>query len=236
MDRPKPVIEVQDIKKVFNEGKENELTVLRDVDLSIYKGEIVTIMGPSGSGKTTLLDIVGCLMRPTSGKLLIDGIDTKDLSDDELALIRREKIGFIFQNYNLINTLTAEENVSLAMRIAGKPKGEARKKAQELLKIVGLDHRMGHRPSQMSGGEQQRVAIARSLANDPQIVLGDELTGNLDSKTSAKVMELVKDLNKKKGYTFVLVTHDPDLKRYTTRVVNMVDGEVKCEPKPCVRK
>ncbi|MFH1294344.1 MAG: ABC transporter ATP-binding protein [Candidatus Aenigmatarchaeota archaeon] len=236
MDRPKPVIEVQDIKKVFNEGRENELTVLRDVDLIIYKGEIVTIMGPSGSGKTTLLDIIGCLMRPTSGILLIDGIDTKGLSDDELALIRREKIGFIFQNYNLINTLTAEENVSLAMRIAGKSKGEAKKKAQELLKMVGLDHRMGHRPSQMSGGEQQRVAIARSLANDPQIVLGDELTGNLDSKTSAKVMELVKDLNKKKGYTFVLVTHDPDLKKYTTRVVNMVDGEVECKPKPCARK
>ncbi|MFH1294766.1 MAG: ABC transporter ATP-binding protein [Candidatus Aenigmatarchaeota archaeon] len=236
MDRPKPVIEVQDIKKVFNEGRENELTVLRDIDLSIYKGEIVTVMGPSGSGKTTLLDIIGCLMRPTSGILLIDGIDTKNLSDDELALIRREKIGFIFQNYNLINTLTAEENVSLAMRIAGKSKGEAKKKAQELLKMVGLDHRMSHRPSQMSGGEQQRVAIARSLANDPQIVLGDELTGNLDSKTSAKVMELVKDLNKKKGYTFVLVTHDPDLKKYTTRVVNIVDGEVKCEPKPCARK
>lgn len=235
MPLPKPVIEVKSVVKTFNEGKSNELKVLKGINLNFYKGEVATIMGPSGSGKTTLLDILGLLMRPTSGTVFIDGIDTKDLSDDGLAMIRRNKIGFIFQSYNLINSLTAEENVALAMRIAGKSKGEARDRSQELLKLVGLGERMQHKPSELSGGEQQRVAIARSLANDPQIVLGDELTGNLDSKTSAKVMDLVKGLNKKKGYTFVLVTHDPDLQEYADRTIKIVDGEITCSPKPCAR-
>jgi putative ABC transport system ATP-binding protein len=220
------VIELRDIIKTYNEGRENELRVLNGVSLKFRKGEITTVMGPSGSGKTTLLDIMGCLMRPTSGTVVIDGADTRNLSDDGLARIRREKIGFIFQTFNLIASLTAEENVALAMRIAGTGRAEAKKRSGKLLELVGLGKRLSHKPTELSGGEQQRVAVARSLANDPRIVLGDELTGNLDSKTSAKVMELLKHLNKTKGYTFVLVTHDPDLKKYTDRTINLVDGEV----------
>jgi len=220
-------IEIRGVWKIYNQGKDNELKVLRNVCLKIHPGEITTIMGPSGSGKTTLLDIIGCLMRPTSGTVVIDGVDTQRLSDDELARVRREKIGFIFQNFNLIPTLTADENVALAMRIGGKGKAEAGARAIELLKLVGLENRLGHKPTELSGGEQQRVAIARALANDPRIVLGDELTGNLDSKTSARVMELLKALNKSKGYTFVLVTHDPTLKNYADRTINMADGEIK---------
>lgn len=220
------VIELRDIVKIFNKGKENELRVLKGINLEFRKEEITTVMGPSGSGKTTLLDVMGCLMRPTSGTVIIDGMDTRELSDDGLARIRREKVGFIFQTFNLISSLTAEENVALAMRIAGLGKAKAKQRAKELLGMVGLGKRLDHKPTELSGGEQQRVAIARSLANNPKIVLGDELTGNLDSKTSARVMELLKDLNKSKGYTFVLVTHDPEVTKYTDRAINIVDGEI----------
>jgi len=219
-------IEVKCVSKVYNQGKDNELKVLKNVTLCLHPGEITTIMGPSGSGKTTLLDIIGCLMRPTSGTVIIDGVDTQRLSDDELARVRREKIGFVFQNFNLITTLTADENVALPMRIAGMGKAQARERAISLLKLVDLENRLGHKPTELSGGEQQRVAIARALANNPKIILGDELTGNLDSKNSAKVMELLKALNKTKGYTFVLVTHDPNLKNYADRTINMADGEI----------
>ncbi len=222
----KSVIQLRGVTKVYNEGKANELKVLRGIDLDFYEGGVTAIMGPSGSGKTTLLDVMGCLMRPTSGRVVIDGTDVGRLSDDGLARIRREKIGFVFQNFNLISSLTAEENVSIALRIGGKGKSEAAGRARELLRMVGLEGRLGHKPSELSGGEQQRVAIARSLANAPKIVLGDELTGNLDTRNSVRIMELLKDLNKRKGYSFVLVTHDPEVQGYVGRVVKLVDGEI----------
>jgi putative ABC transport system ATP-binding protein len=183
-------------------------------------------MGPSGSGKTTLLDILGCLLKPTQGDVFIDGVRTADLSDDELAVIRREKIGFIFQQYNLIPNATAIENVAISLRVAGKSKWEAEDAAKRLLKIVGLEDRMTHKPSELSGGQQQRVAIARALANNPKIILGDEPTGNLDTKTGQLILNLLQQLNHKEGYTIVVVTHDSRIAKYTDKIISLLDGRV----------
>ena len=218
------IIRIMGVNKTYNPGMESELHVLRDIDLDIKKGQLIAILGPSGSGKTTLLDVIGCLLKPTSGEIWIDGVFVNDLDDNEHAKIRGQKIGFVFQQYNLISCQTAQENVELPMRINGKSRADAKKRAIYLLKLVGLGERTHHRPTQLSGGEQQRVAIARSLANQPKIILGDEPTGNLDTKTGMMVLDMLKDLNKKKGYTIVVVTHDQRVKKYADRIINLMDG------------
>ncbi|MBU0898629.1 MAG: ABC transporter ATP-binding protein [Nanoarchaeota archaeon] len=220
------VIEMRKVEKIYNQGLQSEIKVLKDIDLKIKEGEIVAIMGPSGSGKTTLLDIMGCLMKPTSGEVLIDGREIEKMDDDELAHIRGSKLGFIFQQYNLINTFTALENVEFAIRINGKSKDEARRRAVKLLKLVGLEYRLNNKPGQLSGGEQQRVAVARALANNPKVILGDELTGNLDTKTGEMIINLIKDLNKRKGYTIVIVTHDHYIGKQAERIIKLKDGEI----------
>jgi len=222
----KIIIEARGIKKVYNEGKESEVRVLRGIDLKIRKGELTLIMGPSGSGKTTLLDVIGCLMKPTDGVVFIEGVDVNGLSDNQLAKIRGKKIGFVFQQYNLITSSSALDNVELAMRINGKSKSESKERAMELLKLVGLGERSHHRPGELSGGEQQRVAIARALANEPSIILGDEPTGNLDTKTGEMVLQLMRKLNKEKGYTIVLISHDSRIKRYADTVIKLRDGSI----------
>lgn len=224
------VIETKDIKKCYGDGC--KVTALNDINIHVEKGSFVSIMGPSGSGKTTLLDVIGCLLKPTSGEVYLDGKKVIGLDDDELAVIRKEKIGFVFQQYNLIQSFTALENVELPLRIKGKSKWEAEDKAKRLLQMVGLGDRLTHKPSQLSGGEQQRVAIARALANDPRIILGDEPTGNLDTKTGQKILNLLKELNQKEGYTIIVVTHDPRVAEYSDKVINLLDGEVLNETYP----
>ena len=219
------IIELKDVKKIYNQGKPNELVVLKDIDLEIGKGDMIAIYGPSGSGKSTLLHIIGCLDRPTNGKVLIEDKDTSKLLDDELALIRREKIGFVFQQFNLINVFTALENVEMPLIIAGKSKSKARKRATELLKSIGLGERLNHFPNQLSGGEMQRVAIARALANEPSVILADEPTGNLDTKTGMDIIDLIKDLNGK-GFTFIIVTHDSRITKSVKRVISIQDGKI----------
>ena len=219
------IIELKDVKKIYNQGKSNELVVLKDIDLEINKGDMIAVYGPSGSGKSTLLHIIGCLDRATSGKVLIEGKDTSKLLDDDLALIRREKIGFVFQQFNLINVFTALENVEMPLIIAGKSKSKARKRATELLKSIGLGERLNHFPNQLSGGEMQRVAIARALANEPSVILADEPTGNLDTKTGSDIIDLMKDLNDK-GFTFIIVTHDSRITKSVKRVISIQDGKI----------
>jgi putative ABC transport system ATP-binding protein len=227
----KVVIESRDVHKLYNEGMDNQVHVLKGISMKIREGDMAVIMGPSGSGKTTLLDILGCLLKPSQGDLLIDGVDVKDLNEDELAKIRRKKIGFVFQQYNLIATFTAMENVEMPMRLAGLSREKAQRKAKRLLTIVGLDHRLHHLPNQLSGGEQQRVAIARSLANNPKIILADEPTGNLDSKTGKIILGVLKDLNKRENYTILMVSHDPRIRGVVDKVINLMDGKIIKEEK-----
>jgi len=219
-------IDVSGVNKYYNKGLPSEVHVLKDVNICFDAGAFISIMGPSGSGKTTLLDIIGSLSKPTSGKVFLGGIDTSRLSDNQLAKIRRETIGFIFQQYNLVQSFTALENVELALRIGGSSRSEAKARATKLLTMVGLSHRMNNRPNQMSGGEQQRVAIARALANRPSVILGDEPTGNLDTKTGDKILDLLKKLNREEGYTIITVTHDPEVSRIADRVVRLRDGTI----------
>ncbi len=226
------VIETKGVRKCYGEESTCEVTALNNINIHVEKGSFVSIMGPSGSGKTTLLDVLGCLLKPTSGDVYIDGKNVIGLDDDELALIRREKIGFVFQQYNLIPSSTALENVEIPLRIAGRARWESEDKAKRLLKLVGLEDRMAHKPSQLSGGQQQRVAIARSLANDPKIILGDEPTGNLDTKTGEMILNLLKKLNKEEGYTIVVVTHDPRVAQHSDKIINLLDGEVLNETYP----
>ncbi len=223
MSKVKNVLVLQNLCKTYNPGLHNEVKAVCSVNLNIKRGDFVSIVGPSGSGKTTLLDMIGVLLRPTSGKVYIDGHDTSRMCDDSLARIRRDKIGFVFQQYNLIRTFTSLENVMLALRIAGK---RSKDRAVELLKMVGLEHRIHHRTSLLSGGECQRVAIARSLANDPEIILADEPTGNLDTNTGSKILNLMEWLNLERGYTFVVVTHDPEVTKYSHRIVYLRDGKM----------
>ncbi len=225
----KYALKLEGVKKIYNEGKDNEVQALKGVDLAVRNREFVSIIGPSGSGKTTLLDIIGCLLQPTYGRVFLDSVETGKLSEAELARLRREKLGFIFQQYNLIPSFTALENVAFAMRIAGRKKEESFAKAKKLLETMGLGERMDHRPSQLSGGEQQRVAISRSLVNEPEIILGDEPTGNLDTKTGMKILDLLKNLNREKGYTIIVVTHDMRITKYCDRVIHIMDGEIKKE-------
>ncbi len=199
---------------------------LRGVNLEVRKGEFMSILGPSGSGKSTLLNMIGALDRPTKGEVWIGDIKVSDLDDHSRAYIRRKLIGFIFQAYYLVPHLTALQNVEIPMMLDGVSPSERRKKAEELLKLVGLGHRVHHRPNELSGGEQQRVAIARALANNPVIVLADEPTGNLDTKTGAMIAELMKKINRERGVTFIIVTHDIELAERTDRIVRLRDGVV----------
>jgi len=205
------------------------IKALNGINLKIDKGEFISIVGPSGSGKTTLLSIIGLLDRPTKGKVILENKDVSSLNDNELSSLRAEKIGFIFQTFNLIPNLTAKENVELASAFSNKVR-DSEKKALELLKIVGLEDRANHRPSQLSGGEQQRVAIARALMNDPIILLADEPTGNLDSKTSLEILEIFKMLNKR-GVTILLVTHNMMLTEEANRILYIKDGKIENEVK-----
>ncbi|MCS7134932.1 MAG: ABC transporter ATP-binding protein [Candidatus Aenigmarchaeota archaeon] len=218
------VIELHQVEKVYNEGKENEIKVLKGIDLEIREGEYVSIVGPSGSGKSTLMHIMGCLDRPTRGKVIIDGKDVSRLSDDSLAKIRREKIGFVFQQFYLIPVLNALENVKVPMELSKKIEN-MEERARELLKLVGLEHRMKNFPSQLSGGEMQRVAIARALANDPKIILADEPTGNLDTKRGEEIINLLEKLNKD-GKTIIIVTHDLSIAKRAKRKIALRDGMV----------
>jgi putative ABC transport system ATP-binding protein len=199
---------------------------LNGIDLTVAKGEIVGIVGPSGSGKTTLLNMIGGLDRPSHGQVLVDNVDLTTFNDDQLADYRLRKIGFIFQFYNLIPTLTALENVELPMNLAGVPKQEQETRAVELLRTVGLESRVDHMPVEMSGGEQQRVAVARALANNPSVILGDEPTGDLDSKSAEALMDLIVSLRKDRKMTFILVTHDPLVVIECDRVYSVRDGKV----------
>jgi ABC-type lipoprotein export system ATPase subunit len=218
------MIEIDQLTKHYKQGK----TIVRALDgvsLNIESGEFLAVVGRSGSGKTTLLDSLGLLLRPTSGRIVIDGADTSALKDDQKSRLRGSKIGFIFQEYNLLPTLTALENVMLPLRYAAKPKGD-RAWAEALLEDVGLEDRMHHRPDQLSGGQQQRVAIARSLVNRPSMVLGDEPTGAVDTETSAQLAAIMRRMNRQHQVTFVLVTHDLDLAAETDRVIKLKDGRV----------
>jgi len=222
---PKIIIELKDVHKVYQMG-ETKVRALRGSSLEVKKGEFLSIEGPSGSGKSTLMNMIGCLDVPTSGKIHLEKWDIQKLKESDLAQIRGKKIGFIFQTFNLIKNLTALENVAMPMMFQGVPKEKRLKRAKELLVEMGLGERLHHKPAELSGGQQQRVAIARALSNDPDVILADEPTGNLDSKTGKKVLEKLKDLNEKEGKTIVMVTHDPNAAEYADRIVNIKDGVV----------
>lgn len=219
------VISAHDVKKIYKMG-EVEVHALDGVDLCIDRGEVISIMGPSGSGKSTLMNILGCLDHPTTGEYYLDNELVSNLRDDQLADIRNRKVGFIFQNFNLLPRQTALSNVELPMRYAGV-KQERSKRAREALELVGLGDRVMHRPAELSGGQQQRVAIARSLVNNPAIIMADEPTGNLDSKSGKEIMELLLKLNRDRGTTLIIVTHDPTVSAQTQRVVHLKDGLVE---------
>lgn len=216
------IVKLRNVSKVYELGK-TEVRALRGSSLSVEKGEFVAIMGPSGSGKSTLMNIAGALDIPTSGHVEVSGKEISKLSERELALFRSKKVGFIFQTFNLMSTMTALGNVILPMMIRGVDEKERSKRAMKLLEEVGLGDRANHLPSELSGGEKQRVAIARALANDPDIILADEPTGEIDSKTGKKIMELLKKLNRK-GKTIIMVTHDPIDAEYADRIIKIKDG------------
>lgn len=219
------VIEAKDLKKIYKMG-EIEVHALDGVTLDIYKGEMVAIMGPSGSGKSTLMNILGCLDLPTSGEYILDKESVGKMSDDQLAGIRNRKVGFVFQSFNLLSRSSALSNVELPLRYAGVKEGRLRL-AREALETVGLGDRINHRPMELSGGQQQRVAIARALINNPAILMADEPTGNLDSKSGKEILELILRLNKERGTTVIVITHDPNVAEKTQRVIRLKDGLVE---------
>lgn len=222
-----PLVEVRDMCKIYNPG-ENEVRALDHVSLTIYQGEFVGIIGHSGSGKSTLMNMLGCLDVPTSGSYFLNGKDVSHMSDDELSDIRNVEIGFIFQGFNLIPNLTAQENVELPLIYRGVGKKEREALARESLEMVGLAHRMDHKPSEMSGGQQQRVAIARAIAAKPPVILADEPTGNLDSRSTQEIMNILKDLHKD-GRTVILITHDDEIAAQVRRVIRIKDGKVEAD-------
>jgi putative ABC transport system ATP-binding protein len=220
------IVQTVKLTKVYRKGK-LEIVALRDANLSISEGDIVCVMGPSGSGKTTLLNMIGGLDRPTGGEVEVDGVDITRLNESQLASFRLEKIGFIFQFYNLFPVLTAFENVELPLALARKSKEERRKKVHQLLETVGMTERAHHKPDELSGGEQQRIAIARALANNPALILADEPTGDLDSENATMFMNLVKELNKKHSQTFLIVTHDPLVVQQCSQIYMIRNGKLK---------
>jgi len=219
------LIETVDLVKTYIQGG-RPLEVLKGLSLTVEPGEFTAIMGPSGSGKSTLLNMIGALDRPTSGKVYINGVDLSKLNDNQLAELRNKEIGFIFQFFNLIPRMDARGNVELPMAIAGVSRGERHKRALHLLEMVGLSDRADHKPSQLSGGEQQRVAIARALANEPNLILADEVTGNLDTTTGDEIIHLLRELNKEEGKTFILITHDAMVAQNTDRLIQLRDGVI----------
>jgi putative ABC transport system ATP-binding protein len=222
----RPVIQLEHIFKIYQTG-DIEVHALRGVSLTVREGEFVAIMGASGSGKSTMMNIIGCLDRPTRGRYVLSGEDVSSLSKDDRADIRNRYIGFVFQGFNLLSRTSALENVELPMIYAGLPANERTKRGLEALHAVGLQGREYNHPNQLSGGQQQRVAVARALVNQPSLILADEPTGNLDSRTSVEVMEIFQRLNRDKGMTIILVTHEPDIAQYATRVVVFKDGRIK---------
>jgi len=221
------VIRIEDAHKIYNTG-EVEVHALRGVSLEVKKGEFVAVMGPSGSGKSTMMNIIGCLDRLTMGRYLLDGIDVSTLSKDQLADIRNQKIGFVFQSFNLISRTSILDNVMLPMVYAGRPVPERQRRARLALANVGLSEKERSLPNQLSGGQQQRVALARALANEPSLILADEPTGALDTRTSQEVMSIFQGLHRQNGITIVLITHEPDIAAYADRIVRFRDGRI-CE-------
>lgn len=224
-----PMIHLENIVKRFYENQENELEILHGINLDIHEGEFVSIVGESGSGKTTLMNIIGILDRPTEGNYILDGISIADAKDRELSHIRNQKIGFVFQTYNLISRTTALKNVELPMLYAGVPKKERRERAEYYLEMMGMADRMTHKPDELSGGQKQRVAIARALSNDPSIILADEPTGALDSETGRNIMDIFHRLNYEQGKTIVLITHSKELAAETGRIITIQDGQIISE-------
>ena len=222
---PEPIIKLENVWKIYQLGK-MELPVLKGIDLDINRGAFVVILGPSGSGKSTMLNMVGCLDLPTRGKVFLDGQDISKMSEDELAQVRGKKIGFVFQQFNLLQNLNALENVTIPMIFQGKSEKERIERAKFLLASLGLEDRMNHKPMELSGGEQQRIAIVRALSNDPEIVVADEPTGNLDSTTGKKIMDILIDLHKNEKKTIIVVTHDPTIANYSSQVVHIKDGQL----------
>lgn len=220
------VLKVQDIKKAYRMGKVL-VPALREVSFDVLEGEFLTIFGPSGSGKSTLLHLIGCLDRPDAGEIHIDGVNVLKLSDDRLAELRLKRIGFVFQFFNLLPRISALRNVELPLTIMGVSEKETAEKAVEMLRLMGLETRMHHRPSELSGGEQQRVAMARALINNPKIVLADEPTGNLDTKTGWEIVQLMKKLNQEKKQTFIVVTHDPHIAETADKIIYLKDGLIE---------
>ena len=234
IDKVKPLIEMKEIIKAYNIGLESEIEILHGIDLKIYEGEFVAIVGESGSGKSTLMNIIGVLDKQTEGEYYLDGIDIKNANEAEMNVIRNEKIGFVFQNFNLIGRTSALKNVELPMLYAGVPAEQRTKRAKELLSKVGMESRMNHMPNELSGGQKQRVAIARSLVNNPSIILADEPTGALDSETSAMVMDIFNDLNKNQGKTIILITHSKEIAEQCPRIVTIKDGKIINDSKEVV--
>jgi len=221
----KPIIKLEDVWKIYKMGQV-EVPALRGLNFEVHKGEFVAIIGPSGSGKSTAMNMIGVLDFPSKGVIHLDGRDITKMNESTLARIRGRKIGFIFQQFNLLNTLTAVENVMLPMTFQGLSLAKRKERATKLLSMVELNERLNHRPTELSGGQQQRVAIARSLANDPEVILADEPTGNLDSKTGGNVLQFLQKLNKDEGKTIVMVTHDMNLAKQARRVAYLKDGQI----------